>query len=94
MGLLPPSRDSLLRNARLLREEWRAAAWLPRYFMVSQGLSGALLALCSLGSLAAGFAGRADAYFGLLICAALCLEHTLATFEVLKQRFNVRYEIF
>ncbi|HUR41866.1 MAG TPA: hypothetical protein VM240_11950 [Verrucomicrobiae bacterium] len=94
MELLPPSRDGLLRNARLLLEEWRAAAWLPRYFMLSQALSGALLALCSLGSLAAGLAGRVELYLGLLAAGALCLVHTIATFGVLKRRFKVRYEIF
>lgn len=93
MELLPPTRDGVLRNLRVVWSEWQAAAWLPRYFMVSQALSCVLLGACSLGSLAAGLAGRPDVYLGLLAAAGLCLVHTMATFGVLKRRFNVRYEI-
>lgn len=94
MELLPPSRDGLLRNVRLLGSEWRSAAWLPRYFMASQLVSGVLLGACSLGSMAAGLAGQVGLYLGLLAAAAICFVHTLATWGVLKRRFHVRYDMF
>lgn len=93
MDLLPPSRASVARNARLLATEWKGAGALTRYFIASQLLAGLLLGLCSLGGLVAGLAGQPRAYFGLLVAAALCLVHALVTGRVLRRR-GVRYEAF
>jgi hypothetical protein len=92
--LLPPSGQSLRSNARLLAAEWQAAGALARYFIASQLLSGLLLGLCALGSIAAGIAGLTVTYLGLLATASLCAVHTFATWHVLKTRFRVRYEVW
>jgi hypothetical protein len=92
--LLPPSRDRLLRNARLLAADWAAGSVLTRYFMASQLLSGLLLGACSLASLVAGAAGLPGLYLGLMGAAATCLVHTVATWHVLKRRCGVRYEVW
>lgn len=92
--LLPPSRENLARNARLLAEDWAAGAALTRYFIASQLLSAALVGVCSLAGIAAGAAGYTGLYLGLLGVAALCLVHTVATWTVLKRRCGVRYEVW
>jgi hypothetical protein len=92
--LLPPSRESLLRNARLLAADWATGNALRRYFIVSQLLSGVLLGACSLASIVAGLAGLPAVYLGLLAAAAICLVHTVGTWSVLKRTHGVRYEVW
>lgn len=92
--LLPPSVESLRHNARLLAIEWKESGSLRRYFMASQLLSALLLGLCSLAGFAAGLAGMPGVYLGFLGAATLCFVHTLATWQVLKTRFRVRYEVW
>jgi hypothetical protein len=89
----PPSTRDLLRNARLLVEDWRASGVLRRYFIASQLASGALMGLCALASIVAAWLGHLPTYFGLLAVSAICFAHTAATWRVLKQRFGVRYEM-
>lgn len=91
---LPPTRDAVKRNARLLAEDWKAASAMKRYFIASQLASGALLGACSAASVVAVVAQRPGLNAGLLAAAALCFVHTLATWNVLKRRFQVRYEVW
>lgn len=91
---LPPTWDAVSRNARLLAEDWRAGSALLRYFIASQLASGAGVGVCSLGSLAARLAHVPVAATGLLAAAALCCLHTVATWNLLKRRFRVRYEVW
>ena len=91
---LPPSWRSLRANAGLLAAEWKAAGATARYFIASQLLSGVMLGLCALASLVAGALGETAAYLGLLGAAALCFVHTFASWNVLKTRFRVRYEVW
>lgn len=92
--LLPPSWRSLRANARLLAAEWRAAGPAARYFIASQLLSALLLGACSLAGIAAGVLGLTGTWLGLVAAAALCGVHTFATWDVLKTRFRVRYEVW
>jgi len=92
--LLPPSGASVRQNLRLLAVEWQGAGLLTRYYMASQMLSAGLLGLCSLASIAAVVAGLTVTYLGLLAAAALCFVHTFATWNVLKTRCRVRYEVW
>jgi hypothetical protein len=89
----PPSTRDLLRNARLLGEDWRASGALRRYFIASQLASAALMGLCALASVVAAWLGHLPTYFGLLAASAVCFAHTAGTWRVLKQRFGVRYEM-
>ena len=91
--LQPPSRASLVQNLRLLLEDWRLSGWMGRYFMASQMLSLALMALCAAGSILAIVAEDLTAYLGLLAASAICLVHTAGTWAVLKRRFFVRYQL-
>jgi hypothetical protein len=93
-ALLPPTRDYIRRNLALLAADWKAGSTLGRYFIASQLLSGFLVGLCSLASIATGIAGLPAANMGLLAAAALCFVHTFATWNVLKRRFQVRYEVW
>ena len=92
--LLPPSGASLRQNLRLLAVEWKGARALTRYFMASQLLSALLLGACSLAGFVAALAGLAGTYLGLLAAAGLCFVHTFATWNVLKTRHRVRYEVW
>lgn len=91
---LPPTRAAVRRNLQLLAEDWRSARPLPRYFIASQFASGLLLGVCSLASIAAGIAGLSGTSQLLLGAAALCFVHSVSTWNLLKQRFQVRYEIW
>ncbi len=90
----PPSTRDLLRNARLLAEDWRASGALRRYFIASQLASGALMGLCALASIVAACLGHLPTYLGLLAASGICLAHTLRTSRVLRDRFGVRYEVW
>jgi len=90
----PPTREYLKRNARLLAADWQAGSTLRRYFIASQLLSGFLLGACSLASIAATLAGLPSVNFGLLGVATLCFVHTVVSWNVLKRRFQVRYEVW
>jgi hypothetical protein len=92
--LMPPSRANLVRNARLMAEDFRAGTALRRYFMVSQMASGTLLGACSAFGIAAGLAGLTGVYLGLLGAAGLCLVHSVGTWNVLKRRYQVRYQVW
>jgi hypothetical protein len=91
--LMPPSPGTLVRNARLLADDWRASGALARYFMASQVLSMVLMTLCACASAAAIVVDDLDAYLRLLAASALCLAHTMGTWQVLRRRFFVRYEL-
>jgi hypothetical protein len=91
---LPPTRDYVKRNMRLLAEDWAGGTFARRYFIASQLASGLLLGTCSLASIAAGIAGWPEGNLGLLGVAALCFVQTIATWNVLKRRFQVRYEVW
>lgn len=91
---LPPSAEDFRRNAQLLAAEWKAGSTELRYFIASQLLSGLLLGACSLASIAAGIAGLDLVHRGLLGAAGLCLVLSLSTWDVLKRRFQVRYEVW
>ena len=91
--LLPPSRTHLIQNLRLLADDWRLGGGMARYFMASQMLSMALVALCAAGSVLAIVAEDLPAYLGLLAASGLCLVHTIGTWTVLKRRFFVRYQL-
>lgn len=91
--LQPPSRASLVQNLRLLAEDWRLSGGMGRYFMASQMLSMALMALCAAGSILAIVAEDLPAYLGLLAASAICFVHTVGTWTVLKRRFFVRYQL-
>ena len=93
-AFLPPGWDEVRRNARLLVEDWQAGSPLRRYFIASQLLSGVLLAACSLASIVAGLAGLPSVNFGLLTVAGLCFVHTVVSWNVLKRRFQVRYDVW
>ena len=93
MYFLPPARKDLLRNLRLLADDWRACGAQGRYFIASQVLSLLLMAPCALGAMAAIVADDATAYVGLIVACAICLAHTVGTWVVLKRRFRVRYEL-
>jgi hypothetical protein len=93
MNFLPPSRESVLNNLRLLAHDWRASGAQGRYFIASQVLSTLLIAVCAMGSLAAIVAGDWKAYLGLVMAGAICFAHTVGTWTVLKRRFLVRYEL-
>jgi hypothetical protein len=67
---------------------------LQRYFIASQLLSGLLLGACSIASIAAGLAQLPAANLGLLAVAGLCFVHTIVSWNVLKRRFQVRYEVW
>lgn len=92
--LLPPSRSSLAENARRLAAEWKSAGALVRYFIASQLLSGVLVGACALAAVPAAVAGLSSLYGGLLGAACACLVHTVVTWNVLKRRFAVRYEVW
>jgi hypothetical protein len=91
--LQPPSRASLAQNLRLLADDWRLGSGIARYFMVSQMLSLALMALCAAGSILAIIAEDLSAYLGLLAASAICFVHTVGTWTVLRRRFFVRYQL-
>lgn len=91
---LPPSREDVRRNLHLLVEDWKSGSPLRRYFIASQLASGVLVGACSIGSIVAGMARLPVANFGLLAVAGLCLLHTVATWNLLKRQFQVRYEIW
>jgi hypothetical protein len=91
--LQPPSRANLVQNLRLLAEDWRLSGGMARYFMASQLLSMALMALCAAGSILAVVAEDFAAYLGLLAASAVCFVHTVGTWAVLKRRFFVRYQL-
>lgn len=92
--LLPPSREHLSRNVRLLAAHWKSGGPQMRYFIASQLLSGMLLGVCSLAGIVAGLAGLTATNLALLGAAAACLLHTVSTWNVLKRRFQVRYEVW
>jgi hypothetical protein len=92
--LLPPTWGNLKRNVRLLAADWHAGGPLLRYFIASQLASGALLGLCSIGSVVAAIAGWQATNLQLLGAAAICLVHSVGTWNILKRRFQVRYEIW
>ena len=92
--LLPPTRDYVARNARLLAADWAAGNALTRYFIASQLLSGLLVGVCSLASIVAGIAELPGLYLGLLGVAAICFVHTVGTWNVLKRRCGVKYEVW
>lgn len=92
--LLPPSREHFRRNARLLAADWKAGGAQLRYFIASQLASGVLVGACSLASVAAGLAGLNAVHLALLGAAALSLVHTVSTWNILKRRFGVRYEVW
>ena len=81
-------------NLRLLSLDWNGAAAVQRYFMLSQLVSGVLLGVASLASVAANLAGHQALGLQLLAAASLCFVHTLFSWNVLRRRFKVRYEVF
>jgi hypothetical protein len=91
--LLPPSRQSLAQNYRLLADDWRLSGTLARYFMASQMVSMVLMAVCAAASMLSLVADDLRSYLGLLGAAAICFVHTVGTWRVLKRRFFVRYQL-
>jgi hypothetical protein len=91
--LQPPSRASVIQNLRLLADDWRLGSPMARYFMVSQMVSMALMAVCAAGSILAIVAENLPAYLGLLAVSGICFVHTVGSWNVLKRRFFVRYQL-
>lgn len=90
----PPTIAPMRANLRLLARQWASASALQRYYIASQLVSGVLLGVLSMLSVAAVLGGVRETGLGLLAAAALCLVHTLASWSVLRKRYKVRYEVF
>ena len=93
-SLLPPSWNALLRNSRLLAEDWRGRGALARWYMASQLLSTLLTAVCAIGASLAVVVEDWGLYLGLLGASALGLVHTLGTGRLLRRRYLVRYSLW
>jgi succinate dehydrogenase/fumarate reductase cytochrome b subunit len=92
--LMPPSREEMTQNLRLLAADWRQGGALMRYFVISQMVATTFSVLCSAGSFAALAFGQGIVALGLVCVAGACLFHAIGTWNVLKRRYQVRFAVW
>jgi hypothetical protein len=89
--LMPPSREEVKQNLRLLAQDWQRGPGLMRYFVVSQ-LAATLFSVgCSVATFVVLSMGQGTTALGLAAVSGACLFHAFATWTVLKRRYQVRF---
>jgi hypothetical protein len=92
--LIPPTREEMKQNFRLLVADWRSGNTLMRYFVVSLFLASAVSTGASLASFVALAANQPGTALALVCVAGACLLHAVGTNGVLKRRYQVRFAIW
>lgn len=92
--LIPPSREQMKQNFRLLAADWRTGNGLMRYFVISLFLASAVSTGASLASFVALALNQPATALALVCVAGACLMHAVGTNNVLKKRYQVRFAIW
>lgn len=92
--LIPPSREHVKANLRLLAADWGQGNALMRYFVVSLVAGGVVSLACSAASLLSLVLDQKIAAIGFVCVAGATLLHAVGTWNLLKRRYQVRFAVF